>query len=264
MKRRIVLIGVAVVLALFGTFAVYGYANSADERAAAGGRAVHVVVATKLVAAGTSWKDAVSSGTLSVENVPASAAPSSSISSLDAGIASDAVAQSNIAPGQLVLREAFGSAASQAQTGVLTIPKGKIAITVSLAADADVAGYVGPQSQVAIFVTAKLADPALKNPVVSGSDLMVTRTVVTRAEVIATSQAAPTGVDGQAATQSDSVSGGSVLVTLALSQADAERVINQNHVGELTLGLLSSTSQVTPDGGYINVARFHPAQIWVK
>ena len=49
MNRRIVLIAVAVVLALFGTFAVYSYAHNADERAVAGGRAVKVLVATKRV-----------------------------------------------------------------------------------------------------------------------------------------------------------------------------------------------------------------------
>jgi pilus assembly protein CpaB len=265
MKRRIVLIGVAVVLALFGTFAVYGYANSADERAVAGGRAVHVVVATKLVAAGTSWKDAVASGTLSVQNVPASAAPSSSISGLDAGIASDAVAQSDIAPGQLVLRQAFGSATSQ--TGVLAIPKGKIAITVSLGADTDVAGYVGPRSQVIIFVTAPLKVLGKQEQDTSGDQLTVTRTVVPSAEVIATSQAAPTDVDGQTATQDNSTAAattGSVLVTLALSQQDAERVINQQNVGHLTLGLLSATSRVSQDGGYVNAGKFHTAPIWVK
>ncbi len=61
MNRRIVLIAVAVVLALFGTFAVYSYAHNADERAVAGGRAVKVLIATKRVAAGTTWADAVKS-----------------------------------------------------------------------------------------------------------------------------------------------------------------------------------------------------------
>ncbi len=221
MNRRIVLIGVAVVLALFGTFAVYGYAHSADQRAVAGGRAVQVVVATKRVAAGTTWKNAA--GSLSVQKVPSSAAPQDSIASLDAGISASDVAQSDIAPGQLVLREAFGP--SVAQTGVLAIPQGKIAISVSLGSDADVAGFVGPHSQIAIFVTAALKQPGTNNDTTAGDQLTVTRTVVPHAEVIATSQSAPTNVDGQTAAQS-STSTGTVLVTIALSQADAERVIN--------------------------------------
>lgn len=261
MKRRIVLIAVAVVLALFGTVAVYGYAHSADQRAVAGGRAVKVVVAKERVAAGTSWKDAVSAGTLSVQNMPAESAPSSALTGLDAGIAADAVAQSDIAPGQLVLRQAFGPATSE--TGVLAIPKGLIAITVSLDNPADVAGYVGPRSQVVIFVTAPLKTKK-DNADLSGDTLTVTRAVVPRAEVIATSQAAPTNVDGQTASQGAPNTSGSVLVTLALSQQDAERVINQQNVGQLSLGLLSATSKVTTDGGYINAGVFHTSPIWVK
>jgi Flp pilus assembly protein CpaB len=98
----------------------------------------------------------------------------------------------------------------------------------------------------------------------TGDALTVTRTVVTRAEVIATSQTAPTNVDGQTAAQTTPTSGGSVLVTIALSQADAERVINMNKVGQLTLGLLSASSRVTQDGGYVNAGAFHTAPIWVK
>jgi pilus assembly protein CpaB len=258
MNRRIVLIGVAVVLALFGTFAVYGYAHSADQRAVAGGRAVQVVVATKRVAAGTTWKNAA--GSLSVQKVPASAAPQDSITGLDVGIAASAVAQSDIAPGQLVLREAFGSAI--AQTGVLAIPAGKLAISLSLGSDADVAGFVGPHSQVAIFVTGHYAGPDTYHQSV-GSDPTITRTVVQRAEVIATSQTAPTNVDGQTAAQT-TASAGSVLVTVALSQSDAERVLNMQKVGQLTLGLLSASSKVTQDGGSLNSGVFHYAPVWVK
>lgn len=261
MNRRIVLIAVAVVLALFGTFAVYSYAQNADKRAVAGGRAVKVLIATKRVAAGTSWSDAVKSGNLSVQNMPASSTPQSALSGLDAGISQNAVAQSDIAPGQVVLREAFGAVTSQ--TGVLAIPKGLIAITVALGADADVAGYIAPRSNVIIFVTAGLKEPAgTKQATTAGDTLTVTRTVVPRASVIATSAAAPTNLVGKS--NDTSAAQGSVLVTLALSQKDAQRVINQQKIGQLTLGLLSDTSVVTQDGGYVNAGVFHTAPIWVK
>jgi pilus assembly protein CpaB len=263
MNRRIVLIAVAVVLALFGTFAVYSYAHNADERAVAGGRAVKVLIATKRVAAGTSWADAVKGGTMSVQNMPASSAPNSALTSLSAGVANTAVAQSDIAPGQVVLREAFGAATPQ--TGVLAIPKGKIAISVSLGSDADVAGYVSPQSQVIVFVTSALKEPAgTKNNklATAGDTLSVTRTVVSRASVIATSAAAPTDTVGKTADGGSSQ--GAVLITLALSQSDAQRVIMSQNAGQLYLGLLSDTSVVTQDGGVVNAGAFHPAPIWVK
>jgi pilus assembly protein CpaB len=261
MNRRIVLIAVAVVLALFGTFAVYSYAHNADERAVAGGRAVKVLIATKRVTAGTSWSDAVKSGNLSVQNVPASSAPQSALSGLDEGIAQTAVAQSDIAPGQVVLREAFGAAASQ--TGVLGIPAGEIAITVSLGSDTDVAGFVGPHSEVIVFVTGQLSKSNTKKNQMIGSQPTLTRAVVPRATVIATSAAPPTNLVGKASTDG-AASVGTVLVTLALSQTDAERVVLAQKVGQLTLGLLSSTSKVTQDGGQDNTATIPTAPIWAK
>jgi pilus assembly protein CpaB len=263
MKRRALLVALAVVLAIAGTIGVYAYAKSADKRAVANGQGISVLVATKRVSAGTSWQDAVRSGSLSVQNMPKAATPSQALTGLDAGIAQDAVAQSEIAPGTPVLREVFGPATSQ--TGVLAIPKGKIAITVSLSADADVAGYIAPRSQVIVFVTAplKLKDGS-KSATTTGDDLMVTRTVVPKATVIATSQASPTSLvaDGS---NSSTTSGGSVMITLAFMQHDAERVINAQKVGQLTLGLLSAESVVAQDGGVVNAGAFdHTTPIWVN
>ena len=51
MNRRIVLVAVAVVLALFGTLAVYSYTQNADQRAVAGSKAAQVLIAVKQVPA---------------------------------------------------------------------------------------------------------------------------------------------------------------------------------------------------------------------
>jgi len=261
MNRRTLLVAIAVVLAVLGTAAVYGYAHSADKRATASGAAKPVLVAAKRVAVGTSWKQAVQDGDLVVQNMPSSAAPSEALTTLDAGVAEDAVAQTELTPGTPVLREVFGPATSQ--TGVLAIPKGMLAITVSLASDADVAGYIAPKSEVAVFVTAplKLAANA-KVPTTSGDDLTVTRVVVPRALVIASSQAAPTSLVGSSSTDTSTSAG--VLITLALSQADAERVINQEKSGAITLGLLSASSQIGQDGGYVNAGVFPTKPVWAK
>jgi pilus assembly protein CpaB len=267
MKRRIVLIGVAVVLALFGTFAVYSYANNADERAVADGHAVKVLIATKRVAAGTSWSDVVKSGNLSVQNLPAGSAPQSALTSVSDGVSPTAVAQSDIAPGQVVLRESFGTAAPE--TGVLAIPKGMVAVTVSLGSDQDVAGYVAPRSQVVIFVTSKLktvsnGKTTATPQTTAGDDLSVTKTVLPRTLVIATSAAAPTNLVGKTTDASATTSTASVLVTLAVTQQDAERLILAQHVGDLYLGLLSDSSKTTADPGVTNLGLFKPAPIFVK
>lgn len=259
MNRRIALIAVAIVLALVGTFAVYAYGKSADKRAVADTRTRSVLITTKRIPEGTSWADASKGGYLTSEHLPAGSAPSSALSSVgQAAIGKDAVAAADIAPGQILLRQAFGTATPK--TGVLSIPKGDIAISVELPPDADVANYVAPGSQVIVFATAKLKTK-LKYDMTNGGDLEVTRTVVPRATVIATSNTAPTAVAGTttgSATSSDSTT----MLTLGLSQYDAERVILAKNVGTLYLGLLSASSKVAQDGGLLNAGAFKPVPIW--
>lgn len=260
MNRRIVLIALAIVLALVGTFAVYTYAKSADNRAVADTRTTSVLVTTKDIPAGTSWADAVKGGYLTSEHLPAGSAPSSALSSVaQAAIGKHAVAAADIAPGQIVLRQAFGTATPK--TGALSIPKGDIAISVSLSSDSNVANYVAPGSQVIVFVTAKLKDKRVTGPV-GGDDLYVNRTVVPRAEVLATSTAPTTDVAG--ATGGTATSDSTTLVTLALSQSDAQRVILQQQVGQLYLGLLSASSKVGMDGGVVDAGNFKPVPTWVN
>ena len=259
MNRRIALIALAIVLALVGTFAVYGYAKSADNRAVADTRATSVLITTKRIPAGTSWADAVKGGYLTSEHLPAGSAPSAALSSVaQAAIGRDAVAAADIAPGQIVLRQTFGTATPK--TGVLSIPKGDIAISVSLNDGSNVANYVAAGSEVIVFVTAKLEGKHL-SPLTANGNLYVNRTVVPRAEVLATSTAPTTDVAG--ATGGTTTSNTATLVTLALSQSDAQRVILQQQIGQLYLGLLSASSKVGMDGGVVNVGNFKPVPTWV-
>ena len=172
------------------------------------------------------------------------------------------VASADIAAGQILLRPMFGE--TVAVTGVLAIPKGKIAITVSMSSDADVAGFVVPQSEVAVFVTAPLtaANGSANKSTAYGSSATVTRMLLPRVSVIATSQAAPTDLNG--AKSSNASSGGSVLVTLALTQQQAEQVILGHAAGQLYLGLLSASSVTGPDDGVINAGVFKPTPIFLK
>lgn len=260
MNRRILLVTAAVVLALVGTIAVYGYVKSADSRAVADTRAASVIVTTKRIPAGTSWADAVKGGYLNREHIPAGSAPSSAMASIAAAaIGRDAVAEADIAPGQIVLRQAFGTATPK--TGVLSIPKHDVAVSVQVGGNSDVAGYVAPGSQVIIFMTAKYNGHKPGHKAMVGDELTMTRTVVPRAEVLATSSAPPTDVTGTSTTSSSSDS--STLVTVAVSQRDAERLILMQQVGQLYLGLLSANSDVSGDGGVVNLGDFSPILNWV-
>ena len=183
MKKRIILVTVAVLLAVIGTFAVYSYGKGADKRALAGTKSVSALVVTNRIPAGTTWTDAMSGKYFGPQNFPADSVPSSALTStVNSGIDNAAVALADIAPGQFVLREAFG--AKTPQTGALHDPQGLIAVSVTLPANAEVAGYVGPDAEVSIFATAQARRPATRSRPgsLAGDELDVTKTVVARAE----------------------------------------------------------------------------------
>ena len=259
MNRRLALIAAAVVLALVGAIAVYSYAHNADKRALDKTRAANVVIALKSVPAGTTWSDALKGGYFKVEREPADSVPDSAISDLNVSIPVDEVAAGTITPGQILLRPMF--AAQTAVTGAVPIPKGLMAVTVAISADSAVAGYLAPQSQVAVFATSKLtgSTPVQGASTVSNDSLKITKLLLPRVTVIATSQKANTALD----TNSTNGQNG-LLVTLAVNQTQAERLILAQNSGVLTMALLSDTSVSADDDGQISVCVCNPKPIYAR
>jgi pilus assembly protein CpaB len=255
------LVVVAVVLALGGTLAVYTYAHNADKRAVENTRAASVLIVKKTVPVGTTWADAIKNGFFSQEHVPVSSAPSSAVADTSAAIPVDAVATSTISSGQIVVREMFGTRTPT--TGILAIPKGLMAVSVSLPANSDVAGFVQNGSEVAIFSTFKVKRlNGNESGQIAGDDLYTTKLLLPRATVVATSQDAPSDLSGGNSSNNSTTN---VLITVALSQSDAERVILAQQIGQLYLGLLSADSVTdTNDGGIVNLLVFKPTPIFVK
>jgi pilus assembly protein CpaB len=245
MNRR-VLIVLAAVLALVGTVATYTYIKSTDARVLAGKAATSVLIVAKRIPAGTSMKDIKVGGYIRVDAVPASAKPAGALAHLS-DITSTDVALGDVQTGQVVLSNMFGEITPM--TSGLTIPDGMVAVSVTLAANADVAGYVQPGSQIAIFDTFVMLDdkgtPAGSKGGGVKTDNWATKLLLPRVSVLAVSHAAPTGT--QQGLASDSL-----LVTVAVNQADAERVIHVSQTGSLYVALLSDRSKTAPSRGIDN------------
>lgn len=255
MKYRVLTITLAIVLAVLGTAGVLAYAHGADARALAGQRAVSVLIAQDKIPSGTTAGTALDSGMLVSQKLPASAAPSEAVSSITPGL-SGLVMGTDVQPGQVLLRPML--VASSQLTGALAIPKGMVAVTVATCMPGAVAGYVQPGSQVAVFGTySDIKSNGSQSCGSSGSsagsgqtDLahVFTRILLRRVLVLAVG-AAPAGGQNGASSSSTTPSGSSgtssqntVMVTLGVDQADAERLITMDSSGLTYLALLTPSS----------------------
>jgi pilus assembly protein CpaB len=255
LKRRILTIALAVLLAAVGTVAVLGYVHQANNRAVEGVKAVNVIVAESAIPSGTSAGQALHEGLLVSERLPVASVPAAAVRSITpdlAGLVTSAAVQS----GQLLLRPMLVTASQVA--GGVAIPKGMVAVSVQLCLPEDVAGYVTAGAKVAVFDTWSpkgLGRTCNVDHQGLPPNEVHTQTVLPAAEVLSVGQAPSTaqstGAGGtgvlSSTSASSAVSQGAVLVTLALRQADAERLIEIAEAGLPYLALVTSTSDTRFD-----------------
>ncbi|GLZ30132.1 hypothetical protein Lesp02_23220 [Lentzea sp. NBRC 105346] len=253
MKRRMLTIGLTLLLAAVGTVSVLLYVRNADARALEGKRAVSVVVADQRVPAGTTASGAQQTGLLRLDKMPAESVPQNALTQIDAELAK-LVATADIQPGQLVLKSMFGEPKS-AGAG-LPIPDGQVAVTVELGVPQRVAGFVKAGSKIAVFDTYTAVDDKSRTPSGAGqaAALQVTRLLLPKLEVLAIGEPTASGE------KSSGGGGGSALVTVAATQAEAERLIQRSQFGTLHLVLLTDNSQVTSGLGTDSKTVFDPVK----
>ncbi|OKI40368.1 Flp pilus assembly protein CpaB [Micromonospora sp. CB01531] len=247
MTRRIVTIMLAIVIAAIGTAGVLFYGLSADARARARiTDAVTVVVATARIQSGTTGARIQADHLVRTERMPRSSVPSDALPAVSSEF-DKLVVTSNIAEGQVLLKANFGQP-SQVTSG-LELPDGKMAVTVQTGAPQQVAGYVRPGSEVAIFLTYKLLDKAGQE-----SKIQRTRLLLEKVQVMAVGTYTPPRdtKDDTTTGETASARNGTLLVTLAVGQKEAERLILGLNTGSLYLGLLTDAVQAKPGGGVEN------------
>jgi pilus assembly protein CpaB len=255
--RRLLIAGAALILAGIGVGSVLAYVRGADDRVLAGMKAVSVLVARKSIPAGTAAGIALRQGWLASERMPASAVPAAAVSAVTAELA-PLVLSDALPAGGLLLRPSLVTPAQL--TSGLAIPPGLVAVTAQFCIPEAVAGAVGPSSEVAVFDTVVsagtgqvTAQPACAGPHQQASGGGRTRVVLSRVLVLSVGAAAaktgsatisalgPSGASGQA----------SELVTVAVSQAQAEKLIQLVETGLPYLALLSPSSQTKADIGHL-------------
>lgn len=236
MGRRTVLLIVAALIAAIGTSLVFLYVRGVDARAAERYDAVQVLQAVEIINPGETLADAQAAGKIQLGSVSRAQVLSGATTSIaDMG---DLAAMTTVYPGEQIISAKFGAAGEQE---VLGIPDGQIAISINLSDTARVAGFVNPGAEVAIFVSASDA-MGLTEP--------TTRLLLPRVRVIAvgtTTVISTTTTDPSGAQTVEQLP--RTLMTLAVDQPDAEKIMFAAANSELSFALLTEDSNVKAGPG---------------
>ncbi len=244
MGRRTVLLIVAMVVAALGSSLVFLYVQNADARASEKYDMVQVLKSVAVINPGETLGDAQQAGKIEMGKVTSGDALAGALTSTTD--MSNKVALSTIFPGEQIISGKFGEPGEQK---VLTIPDGKLAISVNLTDPARVAGFVQPGAEVAIFLSAEPESIDL-NTGVTKKLPEFTRLLLPRVQVIGvgTTTVIPTTKTDEAGQQTTEQLP-RTLMTLAVDQDEAERIIYAAKNGEVAFGLLTDKSTVKSGPG---------------
>ncbi|MGN6415507.1 Flp pilus assembly protein CpaB [Flexivirga sp.] len=256
MKRRIIAVTLALVLAVVGFGLVFSYVHGADARAVESQNPVTAFVVKKLIPAGTSLEQAQNDGLIAVTKVAQSGRPAGVLSAVNASNHA-LVATTDIQPGEFVMAARFGT--SPVNQKAIGVPAGKVAISVQLTDPQRVGEFITPGSHIAIYATHGLKELGVSDQAKAFNqlDLKGTHVVLADVEVIAfgskplqkpsPEQSSADGKDssGTAGTASTDAS---YLVTVAVDPTDSVRLVHAANDYILYAGLLGSGTKVSPSG----------------
>lgn len=202
MKRRLLAAAAALLLATIGGLTLVKYVASADQRALEGVATVDVLVVTQNIAKGTPAADIL--GSVELKSLPAIAVTSASLSRLDQ--IGGQVTTADLVPGEQLITSRFVDPSSLLAPGEVAVPDGLQQLSIELNIQRAVGGAIEAGDKVAVYLSYKEPD---------STHLTLHRVLVTRVQQGAVG-------DGD---QAPAAPEGSVLVTLAATGADAEKVV---------------------------------------
>jgi pilus assembly protein CpaB len=258
MKRTVIGITAAVLLATIGTVLLVGYVRSAEDRALAGQQTVEVLVLNRDVARGTSADELESA--VDVERIPAKVMANGSVTTLDE-LGGKVAAVDLVAGEQLVVRR-FTEPAALRDTRPVVLPDGMQEITISLAPPRALGGKIAPGDTVGLFASFDLRDERddgeiadetneeLRQRLSETTKAMLHRLLVTNVQV---EQLPRTNENADGITAPELAPTGNLLVTFAVDVPQAERIVFAAEYG--AIWLTAQNEATDPSGSRIRTAR---------
>lgn len=224
MKSRMLAGTAAVALALVGALLIIVYANGADARAMATTSPKKVLVVQKAIPAGTPVNEMASS--LVIQDVPAAGISTSALSSLDSKAGT--VAAVDLVPGEQLLSERLVQPADAKDDGTVHVPTGFQEVSFQLEPQRVVGGRIAPGDHVGVAMNFKGGADKTK----PGETTQLTL----RKVLVTTVQGAPQAASkDDAAAQNSAVPAGALIITVAVNDVDANKIIFTSINGELWL-----------------------------
>jgi pilus assembly protein CpaB len=230
MGRRTVLLVAAVVIAALGTTMVFLYVHGVNNQAIHKQDPVSVLVAKRTIDPGTTYKAASDQASFEKKTVSRDALAEGALGSTAPLVGK--VTTTTIYPGQQIIPQMFGNSG---EVSTLSVPDGKLAISVQLDDPAQLAGFVDAGTNVAIFLTSEAK---------GGS----TRLLLPKVLVLAIGNKTATPQDSTT-TGTEAASVPTTILTIAVDQTDYQRVLFGSTHGRLNLGLLGKN--FTPDASVL-------------
>jgi pilus assembly protein CpaB len=219
MSKRTIALVAAVVLAAVATFALISYVQGARDKVEEKENPVTVYVAKQLIPQGVSGDAAIKQALIAPETVPAKLRPDDAITSLDQ--IKGSVAAVNIQARETILASRF-VAPGQVGAG-LPIPENRVAMAIEVDVPPGVAGFVRQGDHVGVIGDLKV--PATGGGSSSTATEQRTKFIVQNVEVLAVGQRVVTTADNGSQQASSQQTTNKVLITIAVTPAEAERLV---------------------------------------
>jgi pilus assembly protein CpaB len=246
LKSRLLAGIAALVLAVVGAILVVSYAQGADSRAVQGLAPMTVLVVNKAVPAGTSvaaLKEFVTS-----EELPGKAVTKSALQNLD-GLAGKVTAV-DLLPGEQLVAERLVAPEALKTSGSVEIPKGLQEVSFQLEPQRVVGGRIAAGDHVGVFINLKNGGIEGK-PEKETTQLTVHKALVTAVQraPVTTPTPQPSATGSAAPAEDTSLPVGSMIVTVAVNDVDATKIVYASNFTDVASVWLSREPLDATDSG---------------
>jgi len=219
----------AIVLAIIGAVLIVTYAQGADQRAMKDMDPTDVLVVTKAVPAGSSLD--IVRASVAVQQVPATAISKTALKNLDDSAGK--VAAVDLVPGEQLLKERLVDPSDVKASGAVKVPAGLQEVTFELEPKKVVGGRIeaGDHVGIALNFTAGADKTKAGEPT---TQLTIRKALVTAVQRAPQPSATAKPTDGTNP-QDTTLPQGSFMVTVAVNDIDAAKIIYSSNNGDLWL-----------------------------